>query len=507
LPIAEIHEGAIRVYLPDGQVDAPLSWDSCLLLRETHGAELQVGPLLNEWALAHRPLDLPGTWRMDTGDCRDLLRRLPDACADSVVCDPPYELGFMGKKWDASGIAHDVEMWAQVLRVLKPGGHLLAFGGTRTYHRLTCAIEDAGFEIRDCLAWMYGQGFPKSLDVSKAIDKAAGAERKVTGIRKFADGTKARRTAGGAGVPGSGASGQAELTAPATPEAEQWEGWGTALKPGFEPIVLARKPFKGTVVKNVLEHGTGAINVDGCRIGTTKDVPASISKHTARDEGVYEVNRDGSWAGEPGGAGSGHDPNTGRWPANVVLSHTEDCMLVGERKDSPEDYGQYAGGYADADGKETVEAWDCSPDCPVRMLNEQSGESKPKPRRTGKKGGNSGALGQFAGSTPDAEGVWPADPGGGASRFFYCAKASKRERNAGVEKNAHPTVKPLALMRWLTRLVTPPGGFVLCPFGGSGSGGAAAVLEGFRWLGFELDPEYVKIANARITYWEVESGD
>jgi site-specific DNA-methyltransferase (adenine-specific) len=191
------------------------------------------------------------------GDCRDILAELDDSSVDSIVTDPPYELAFMGKKWDGTGIAFDVKMWGECLRVLKPGGHLLAFGGSRTWHRLTAAIEDAGFEIRDSIAWLYGSGFPKSLDVSKAIDKSAGAEREVVGIH--------RRHGGGSEVSGSmsgplGNASELPLTAPATDAAKQWQGWGTALKPAFEPIVVARKPLAGTVAANVLEHGTGALN-------------------------------------------------------------------------------------------------------------------------------------------------------------------------------------------------------------------------------------------------------
>ena len=212
------------------------------------------------------------------GDCREVIATLPDCSLDAIVTDPPYELGFMGKRWDASGIAYDVDLWAECLRVLKPGGHMLAFGGTRTWHRLACAVEDAGFEVRDSLAWLYGSGFPKSLDVSKAIDKAAGAEREVVGDKLDLPGYHLRGHASGTGALGRGIStttaesrlAAATITAPATDDARTWQGWGTALKPAFEPIVVARKPLTGTVAANVLEWGTGALNIDACRIPTTE---------------------------------------------------------------------------------------------------------------------------------------------------------------------------------------------------------------------------------------------
>lgn len=330
------------------------------------------------------------------GDCLDVLRTLPSASVDAVVTDPPYGLSFMGKRWDYD--VPSVEVWQECLRVLKPGGHLLAFAGTRTQHRMAARIEDAGFEIRDMIAWVYGSGFPKSLDVSKAIDKAAGAEREITGSRM-----------GDVGIQGGNFSnktlrGVIELRdLPATSKAKQWQGWGTALKPALEPITVARKPLDGTVAANVLAHGTGAINVDGCRVGTTKDVPAS------------ESTRSGYMKGWNGGhsAGDGFNPNVGRWPANLIHDGSEEpCALLGD-----------------------------------------------------------------------------------AARFFYCAKTSKRDRGDG---NNHPTVKPTDLMRYLCRLVTPPGGVVLDPFMGSGSTGKAAVAEGFRFIGIEREAEYLEIARRRI---------
>jgi site-specific DNA-methyltransferase (adenine-specific) len=320
---------------------------------------------------------------------------------DAVVCDPPYELGFMGRKWDASGIAYDIEVWRQALRVLKPGGHLLAFSGSRTYHRMACAIEDAGFDVRDQIMWLYGSGFPKSLDVSKAIDKAAGAEREVISSRPAYG-------IGGNGCYGGHADGAiASVTSPATDDARRWSGWGTALKPAHEPICMARKPLAGTVAANVLRYGTGAINVDGCRVGEDVVGWGGGGSH------LYEggLSRNGGTA----------RPVQGRWPANVLHD----------------------------------------------------------------------------GSDEATEGLRDA------ARYFYTAKASGEDRDemiGDVPKNVHPTVKPTDLMRYLVRMVTPPGGLVLDPFTGSGSTGRAAMLEGMRFIGCELSPEYAKIARARIRF-------
>lgn len=388
-------------------------------------------------------------WQVVTGDCVDTLRRLPDACIDAVVTDPPYGLskeppalemlrhwlsgeqydhggsGFMGKTWDS--FVPGPEVWREVLRVLKPGGHAVVFSGTRTYDLTVLAMRIAGFEIRDQLAWMYGTGFPKGLDISKQIDKQAGHWR----------GANLERSPKGE---------------PITPDAIRWRGWDVALKPAQEPICLARKPLAGTVAANVLEHGTGGLNVDGCRIG-----------------------------------------DAGRWPANVLLDETA-----------------------------------------AGMLDEQSGYQKTGTavRHRGVSGGATSISRPKPEGTPD---VPAREAGGGASRFFYCAKTSKAEREAGLEHmrqasageltggrvegsvgldnpragagrtsegraNTHPTVKPIALMRWLVRLVTPPGGVVLDPYSGSGSTGCAAVAEGFTYLGCELLEEYAEISRARIAH-------
>jgi DNA modification methylase len=410
-----------------------------------------------------------------TGDCLEVLRTLADCSVDSVVTDPPYGLSFMGKRWDYD--VPGVDVWAECLRVLKPGGHLLAFAGTRTQHRMAVRIEDAGFEIRDMIAWVYGSGFPKSLDVSKAIDKAAGAEREVVGV----DPMRAARLVNQMGdysteAGWSAGNRSADITAPATEAVHQWQGWGTALKPALEPITVARKPLIGTVASNVLAHGTGGLNIDGCRVPTDENLNGGAY---AKDGGRSESQslHGGSGMNQPGKTtGKEYAQPSGRWPANLIH-----------------------------DGSEEVVA--CFP---------VTGKSTGGGKRNGDKFG-----GGFAPSGEHSIGYGDT---GSAARFFYCAKASKRDRDEGLEdveavktndgravdadnayqrgaslrKNSHPTVKPTDLMRYLCRLVTPPGGVVLDPFMGSGSTGKAAVLEGFRFVGIEREAEYVEIARARI---------
>ena len=387
------------------------------------------------------------------GDCLHVLKEMDDNSVDSIVCDPPYGLSFMGSKWDYD--VPSVEIWRECLRVLKHGGHLLAFSGTRTYHRVVVNIENAGFEIRDQIQWIYGEGFPKSLNVGKAIDKAAGAEREIIGESKYAKIRKNQHhTFGDGNIYGEGnAQGRGALfdTKPATPEAAQWEGWGTQLKPANEPICLARKPLIGTVVENVLEHGTGAMNIDECRAN-------------------------------------------GRWPANVIFDEEA-----------------------------------------AKILDEQSGFSrsgKPAMRYSSVGFGEGNVFGE--GSVSNRMNGEYGDSGG-ASRFFYCAKANQKERNAGCDnlplklnqnstygmqtdeglrnnnrnpenrtreqRNNHPTVKPIDLMRYLCRLITPPEGIVLDPFMGSGSTGIASCLEGFNFVGIELNEDYLEIARHRIAHW------
>ena len=375
------------------------------------------------------------------GNCLDVLKTMGDNSIDSVVTDPPYGLAFMGKKWD-----YDVpseEIWAECLRVLKPGGHLLAFAGTRTQHRMAVRIEDAGFEIRDMIAWVYGSGFPKSLDVSKALAKNVYVQaRDLQGVES---------------------------------EADKYKGWGTALKPALEPITVARKPLIGTVAENVLAHGTGGLNIDGCRVGTSKNVPASPKTAQASAHTVSLPGNQGT---------SGWDANVGRWPANLIHDGSEE-VLVGfpDTGPSPKQYTKKKAGWLTPGGTHVEN----------ELQSREYGDT------------------------------------GRAARFFYCPKASKKDRDEGCNglpvvthqsgmggampidddgndrdrfksqsRNHHPTVKPTDLMRYLCRLVTPPNGTVLDPFMGSGSTGKAAMLEGFNFIGIEREAEYIEIAKARI---------
>ena len=412
--------------------------------------------------------------KLINSDCISAMKEMPDNSVDSIVTDPPYELGFMGKSWDASGIAFNIEVWQEALRVLKPGGHLIAFSGSRTYHRMAVAIEDAGFQIRDQIMWIYGSGFPKSHNISKGIDKAAGAEQEVVGSR-IADDIRG----GNMHAENRGKRHIINITAPATAEAKQWDGWGTALKPAHEPIVVARKPLEGTVAANVLTYGTGGLNIDGCRVGTTVETWPSSRSYAAGQM-------------QPGGQGvteSTGDAPAGRWPANFIHDGSDEVVAL--------------------------------------FPNTKAGIAK-----RGNSGGNN-----FGSDTPKPplDDIGYADSGS-AARFFYCAKASKRDRNEGLEgfapirkvfmatkngtgepskglerfttepsANFHPTVKPTDLMRYLCRLVTPPNGIVLDPFMGSGSTGKAAMLESFDFIGIEQDSNYIKIAEARIEYTRGQS--
>lgn len=396
------------------------------------------------------------------GDCLEVLHTLPDNSVDSIVTDPPYGLSFMGKKWDYD--VPSVEVWTECLRVLKPGGHLLAFAGTRTQHRMAVRIEDAGFEIRDMIAWVYGSGFPKSLDVSKAIDKAAGAKREIL----------SERPASGIGQNGAAYGGHAE-GATQKIDAGQWSGWGTALKPALEPITVARKPLVDTVAENVLEHGTGAINVDGCRVQT--DDGANRARPPRTPNAILG-------GGKGANITASEHNDAGRWPANLI--HDGSDEVVGLFPEST------------------------------------SGAMKAGTQRAAQDAPGGVCYGTYGGNATSVE---IAATKGSAARFFYCAKASKRDRDDGLEGfalgnnmrvngpreseeakratlrcNTHPTVKPTDLMAYLCRLVTPPGGVVLDPFMGSGSTGKAAMREGFRFIGIEREPDYMRIAEARIEH-------
>lgn len=423
------------------------------------------------------------------GDCRAVLATMAEESVDSGVCDPPYHLtsivkrfgspdaapakegatgayarasrGFMGKSWDGGDVAFQPETWAAVLRVMKPGAHLVAFGGTRTYHRMACAIEDAGFEVRDTLAWLYASGFPKSHNIGKAIDKEAGHERAKVRI----DAAHVRNPkATGAGRDGSEgatrpwieaamARGYHEAASPeaASPEAAAWEGWGTALKPPFEPIILARKPFRGTVAANVLAHGTGALNVDGCRVATDESLNGGAYSNGAKDLSKATSYATGVAAGE-------FKQPAGRWPANVL--HDGSDEVVGA---FPESRGQ------------------------LRAVTGAERSHRTKH-----------AFGEFGRSDGGME---PRADSGSAARFFFSAKADASDRLG----SRHPTVKPVDLMRWLVRLVTPPGGLVLDPFAGTGITGMAALMESMRAVLIEREAEYVADINRRLAH--MKGGD
>ena len=424
--------------------------------------------------------------KLINADCIEAMKAMPENSVDSIVTDPPYELGFMGKSWDASGIAFNVDVWREALRVIKPGGHLIAFSGSRTYHRMAVAIEDAGFEIRDQIMWVYGSGFPKSHNVSKGIDKAAGAVREVVGTRETS--FLARKTKDGNTLQGDMLMSEEKGigiivdSLPATPAAKQWQGWGTALKPAHEPIVLARKPFIGTVANNVLTYGVGGLNIDGSRVGDTVETwPASRSFASGISSGFTE----GLEKGETQATGVAP---AGRWPANFIHDGSDEVVEL-----FPTLHG--SGNKSDVgDGQ----------DKDYEASSYQISYAGRANRDYGSKGGS-------------------------AARFFYCAKASKRDRNEGLDGfevkrdhdgradggvggdnprnrtnneklNHHPTVKPTTLMQYLVRLVTPPNGIVLDPFMGSGSTGKACAYEGFDFIGIDQSAEYCEIAKARIDF-------
>ena len=427
------------------------------------------------------------------GDMRCELALMPANSVDAIVCDPPYEIAFMGRGWDRSGIAFDPDTWKACLRVLKPGGHLVAFGAARTMHRITCAIEDAGFEIRDTLQWVFGSGFPKSLDVGKAIDKSAGAEREVVGMGAarcayLERGEPCACRFNDADGRSSNGTRHSMSTAPATEAARTWHGYGTALKPAHEPITLARKPLDGTVAANVAKWGTGGIDVDGCRVGDsggTRNMDTSKPGNNAIAYG----------SGLNGNTNINRDIGAGRWPPNLLLGD----------------------GAAD-------------------VIDGMSGVSASKASVMHVSGAGSVARGKMRPMTF----AKPSRDGGASEffpTFFYTPKASRREREAGLAeagiepmtradvtgrdegsagltaragtrqhgevRNTHPTVKPIAIMQWLVRLVSPPRSLdpvILDPFAGSGSTGVACVREGVRFVGVELDERHAAIARARIAH-------
>jgi DNA modification methylase len=407
-------------------------------------------------------------YRLLLGDCLVSMGLLEDCSVDSVVCDPPYGLSFMGKKWDYD--VPGVDVWRECLRVLKPGGYLLAFAGTRTQHRMAVNIEDAGFEIRDMIAWVYGSGFPKSHNVSVSIDKLHG------------HGNRGKAIPTASSYQASDVEQENKLTSNPVPpyeaksdDAKKWEGWGTALKPAMEMITVARKPLVGTVAANVLEYGTGGMNIDACRVPMDAADYEQLSKQVdaIRDRGGI---MDNSWSNCSDLSGANPANPLGRWPANFIHDGSQEVLDL-----FPNTQPSRSGGISY--NKDT------------QHLN-----GKQPHARTGHD-----------------------DLGGSAARYFYCSKANKADRNEGLDdfeefesrsmenpdsrgrptpmnKNIHPTVKPTDLMRYLCRLVTQPGGTVLDPFMGSGTTGKAAMLDGFDFIGCEMDEQYYKIAEARIRH-------
>ncbi len=548
-------------------------------------------------------------WSLTQGDCRDVIKTLEANSVDSIVTDGPYGLEFMGKHWDrlwddrggsegsigqwqgsdgsnrkSGGVGYagmlrtgtpakytagpEAQKWhlhwaKAALRVLKPGGHLLAFGGTRTYHRLACAVEDAGFEIRDTINWCQGQGFPKSASVAKAIDDAKEHTGKIIGTVEVDAGiANANLHRGRRKIM------ETRPVRSTSDMAKQWEGFGTALKPSHEPIVVARKPLDGTMAENILKWGVGGLNIDGCRVGNEE-----LTTHTGRPSPLTGDERTGSDAGmfQAGSPTEYREPHMGRWPPNLVLTHAPTCKRVGMRTVTTDGHWPEgsATGYSEGIGNghhiyegpglqlknEEMELWACEEGCPIKELDRQSGITKSGDfHQTGQSANTEQPGGWRTG--PRTEKFFEGDEGG-ASRFFptfgwteadfgffYEPKAGRAEREEGCDglptkdisymnthggnaelgetwnpiddrtgkprnrfkvqniRNTHPTVKPIELCRWLTRLVTPPGGVTVDLFAGSGSIGCAALLESFRSINIEKDPEYVVLARTRLQYWE-----
>lgn len=425
-------------------------------------------------------------YKLYQGNMLDMLDVIQPNSVDSIVCDPPYELNFMGKGWDNSGIAFQKETWQKCFDVLKDGGYLLAFGGSRTFHRIACAIEDAGFEIRDTIMWLYGSGFPKSMNIGLAIDKKNGVESIDTGIqspnaRPNCDKTNTLYE--------SGTAGKDFTIKKATNE---WQGWGTCLKPSFEPIIVARKPFKGSLVDNVIENGVGGLNIDECRVGNEIIKGGTMPKMNSQSDGINLYN-----FGKKNAERLERQDNIGRFPANTILTYDET------------DFDEVCGGFPNTKSKGSNANF------------EKTNQDNPTHLYTNIKSGV-----HFEDS-------------GSASRYFYCAKASKKDRDEGLDefeskpsskmfrtanntsdiiskgferfdtkpsKNTHPTVKPTELMQYLIRLVSPNGATILDPFNGSGSTGKAVMYENkernknYKYIGIELTEEYLPIAQARIEY-------
>jgi len=489
--------------------------------------------------------------RIICGKSEEKLKEFPNNFFDGIFTDPPYEMDFMNKKWDSTGIAYSIELWKEVLRVLKPGAYLLCFGGTRTHHRVTVSIEDAGFIIKDEIDWLYGEGFPKSTNISKQIDKEAGAERQkewTEDAHGAAGGNLANRPWIDKAKEDGGHFIDKNISV--TEKAKQWDGYGTGLKPAHEPIIVAMKPLESglTYAQNAKKWGVAGLNIDGGRIGITSKVDKDeyIAKNTFNKTLGNK---------KPGFMVSKFNPDIkktisqGRWPANIILSHSPDCVCVGTKiinEGAPE------GGYTYNDreyqvegfvkdckpqapsnrGQETIEVWACVPDCPIRIMDSQSGKSGDHGTKLrGDKVSQFSGEGMFSGGQKTDENVY--SDSGGASRFFYCAKAKQSEKEAGLMdfvpcikcgkfdskthirnvdgkkikekciRNNHPTVKPLSLMKYLINLIKMPSSkenkqVILDPFCGSGTTLIALEQMGINYIGIEQDFDNVLISTARI---------
>ena len=469
-------------------------------------------------------------WQILHGDVRRICKSLPASYFDATLSDPPYGLSFMGRRWDYS--VPSAMLWSEVERTLKPGAHGIMFGGSRTFHRTAVAVEDGGFEIRDVLMWLYGSGFPKSYDVAKGIVDALGrtSEREVVGKSRGTSSVTKGSYRGGVGTKQKAID--IDVTKAATEEAAQWEGFGTALKPGYEPILLVRRYLDGTVAENALKHGVGGIAIDACRVGMSGG-PAG---HAYEKTGLFGM----------GGKATIEQLPAGRWPANVILTHSADCRLVGTRasKDKaiktrstgqPISSNRAMGGpnygptVVGATERPDEEIWECEPDCPARTIDEQSGD------RPGMSGGGKHRADYAGGMFGAIDSMHTArSDSGGASRFFYTAKADPYQRDAGTDAlpkaiaqgvgalrdggrgvsargNIHPTVKPIDLIRYLATLILPPKREtprrILVPFSGSGSEIIGCLQAGWdEVVGIEREVEYIEIAKARIANGGVLSG-